>query len=87
MEISKFEFQALHNWFLISGRKQLPWRKHQPGDLNHKQNGYLVWLSEILLQQTQAERVIEYYENILKNFPTIQSLAQTNYETFFPYYE
>jgi A/G-specific adenine glycosylase len=82
-----FEFEALYEWYLQHGRKTLPWRKHQPGDRNQKQNGYLVWLSEILLQQTQADRVIGYYEAILARFPDIEALAEVDYETFFPYYE
>ena len=40
-----------------------------------------------MLQQTQVERVKEYFERILKTFPTIESLAETNYEDFFPYYK
>ncbi|NCP76559.1 hypothetical protein GW830_00210 [bacterium] len=33
------------------------------------------------------ERVIGYYNNILKVFPTIEALANTSYEEFFPYYQ
>ena len=87
LKSSKFEFQALYDWYCISGRKHLPWRKHQSGDANCKQNGYLVWLSEILLQQTQAERVVGYYEKILEKYPNIEALAKTDYETFFPFYD
>jgi adenine-specific DNA glycosylase len=40
-----------------------------------------------MLQQTQVERVKSYFENILKAFPTVESLAATSYEEFFPYYK
>ena len=46
-----------------------------------------MWLSEILLQQTQAERVAGFFEHIIQRFPHIESLAETDYETFFPYYD
>ncbi len=40
-----------------------------------------------MLQQTQAERVVDYFTKIINKFPTIESLAQTDYDTFFPYYK
>lgn len=46
-----------------------------------------MWISEILLQQTQAERVISYFEKILQKFPNIASLSNSNYDEFFPYYQ
>ena len=55
--------------------------------LNDMDQGYRVWLSEIFLQQTQAERVIGFYNRVLERFPTIASLAVVDYETFFPYYQ
>lgn len=48
---------------------------------------YRVWLAEMMLQQTQAERVKLYFENILKAFPSVQDLARASYEDFFPYYK
>ena len=51
-----------------AGRHHLPWRKtHNP---------YRVMVSEIMLQQTQVDRVIPYYEKFLKKFPTVRSLAK-----------
>jgi len=46
---------------------------------------YEVWVSEIMLQQTQVSRVIDYYEKFLKRFPTVTSL-QSSWEEFLPYY-
>lgn len=80
-----FPFLSLLNWSKIHGRYNLPWRQYF--SLSVKDLGYHIWLSEILLQQTQVERVIGYYTNILVHFPTIESLASTSYEEFFPYYQ
>lgn len=55
--------------------------------MNDAERGYRVWLSEIFLQQTQAERVIGFYNRVLERFPTLSSLAATDYDTFFPYYQ
>lgn len=60
--------QAILQWFDQHGRKDLPWQK----DIN----AYRVWISEIMLQQTQVKTVIPYYEKFIHHFPTIQSLAQ-----------
>jgi A/G-specific adenine glycosylase len=70
---------VLHDFFRRAGREHLPWRKKGIG-------AYEVWVSEIMLQQTQVSRVIEYYNRFLKRFPTVESLAQTTWEEFLPYY-
>lgn len=70
----------LKDFFKRSGRQELPWRKP---DIT----AYQVWVSEIMLQQTQVSRVIEYYTRFLKKFPTAQSLAKTSWEEFLPYYQ
>lgn len=80
-----FPFLSLLHWAKIHGRHSLPWREHF--HLSIKNLGYHIWLSEIFLQQTQVERVIGYYNDILKHFPTIESLASASYEEFFPYYQ
>lgn len=61
------------------GRDALPWRKD---DIT----AYEVWVSEIMLQQTQVSRVIEYYTKFLQRFPTVQDLAKVSWEEFLPYY-
>ncbi|KAJ1505295.1 hypothetical protein HMI54_014130 [Coelomomyces lativittatus] len=45
-----------------------------------QQRGYEVWVSEIMLQQTQVATVIEYYKRWMKQFPTIQDLANADLE-------
>lgn len=54
-------------YYRTSGRHDLPWRKTR--------NPYRILVSEIMLQQTQAERVRGYYTVFLKQFPTISELA------------
>ncbi len=78
----KIEFFEKHllDFFKKAGREHLPWRKKQI-------TAYEVWVSEIMLQQTQVARVISYYENFLKRFPTVEELAQASWEEFLPYYQ
>ncbi len=53
-------------------RRDLPWRQTN--------DPYKIWLSEIMLQQTQVKTVIDYYHRFLTRFPTIQDLATANEE-------
>jgi len=66
MHTKKFS-QAVLNWYSKHGRKDLPWQK--------KRTAYRVWLSEIMLQQTQVVTVIPYFEKFVKQFPDITALA------------
>ncbi len=54
-------------WQRAEGRHDLPWQENR--------DPYAVWLSEIMLQQTQVNTVIPYYRKFLKRFPDIASLA------------
>ena len=67
---NKFFSKNLLNWFQQHGRKNLPWQENK--------TPYRVWLSEIMLQQTQVNTVIPYYLRFLKSFPDIVSLAQAS---------
>ncbi len=63
--------QKLHKWYSINGRKELPWR--------NSEDPYHIYLSEIMLQQTQVKTVLErYYFPFLKKFPTLKSLANAS---------
>lgn len=73
-----FEKEILE-WFEQQGRTHLPWRKKNI-------TAYEVWVSEIMLQQTQVSRVIEYYNRFIVNFPTVFDLAKASWEEFYPYY-
>jgi A/G-specific adenine glycosylase len=81
--MKSFPWQILLDWYSIHGRHDFPWRQYDTDDTK----GYRVWLAEILLQQTQADRVVPFYEQILGRYPTIKSLASASYEEFFPYYQ
>lgn len=61
---------ALMRWYRASGRHNLPWRLTR--------DPYAVLVSEVMLQQTQVERVLPYYETWLKRWPTAASLAQAS---------
>lgn len=61
--------RVLH-WFDQHGRKDLPWQQ----DINP----YRVWVSEIMLQQTQVSTVIPYFEAFMQAFPTVAKLAQAS---------
>lgn len=63
---------AVLQWYDDYGRHDLPWRQSI--------SAYRVWLSEIMLQQTQVQTVIPYFERFLQRFPTLQSLAQAPVE-------
>ena len=54
-------------WFDVHGRKDLPWQ--QPKD------PYRTWVSEIMLQQTQVQTVIPYFERFMASFPDVAALA------------
>ena len=55
-------------WQKLHGRHALPWQ--------NTRDAYRIWLSEIMLQQTQVAAVIPYYERFLQRFPTVFSLAE-----------
>ena len=61
--------QKIISWYEINGRKNLPWQVEDP---------YKVWISEIMLQQTQVKTVIPYFENFTSKFPDIESLAKAS---------
>lgn len=65
--IIKIFTESLLNWYQQHGRKNLPWQS--PYD------PYRVWISEIMLQQTQVKTVIPYFLNFITQYPNIYSLA------------
>ncbi|QCI22377.1 A/G-specific adenine glycosylase [Buchnera aphidicola] len=58
--------QLVLNWYHVYGRKDLPWQKNK--------TLYIVWISEIMLQQTKVQSVIPYFKKFISYFPNIQSL-------------
>lgn len=58
------------DWQKCHGRHHLPWQQ--------KRSPYRVWVSEIMLQQTQVSTVIPYFERFMNRFPTVQAMAAAN---------
>jgi A/G-specific adenine glycosylase len=58
---------ALLEWHARQGRHELPWQQDR--------TPYRVWVSEIMLQQTQVATVIPYYQRFMERFPTVRALA------------
>lgn len=71
MNPEQFSHRVLE-WFDAHGRKQLPWQE-QP-------TPYRVWVSEIMLQQTQVATVIPYYRRFIERFPDVHALAEASLE-------
>jgi len=59
--------RRLLDWYDSHGRHDLPWQTDR--------NAYRVWISEIMLQQTQVTTVVPYFERFMRHFPDIQALA------------
>lgn len=66
MQPQQFSRQVL-DWYDKYGRKTLPWQQEK--------TPYKVWLSEVMLQQTQVTTVIPYFERFMARFPTVTDLA------------
>ncbi|WP_034385771.1 A/G-specific adenine glycosylase [Deinococcus sp. YIM 77859] len=73
---------ALLAWFDRSGR-ELPWRVGPEG----RRDPYRVWVSEVLLQQTQVSRGRVYFERFVRAFPTVEALASAPLEAILKAWE
>ena len=70
--------EKLLRWFDQHGRHDLPWQQ----DINP----YRVWVSEIMLQQTQVKTVIPYYERFMQRFADVQQLANAEQDEVLHYW-
>lgn len=70
--------EKLIAWQQVHGRHDLPWQQTR--------DSYAVWVSEIMLQQTQVSAVIGYYDRFMQRFPTIASLAQAEQDEVMRYW-
>jgi len=70
--------EPLLHWFDHHGRKTLPWQQDK--------NPYRVWVSEIMLQQTQVTAVIPFFTRFMEKFPSIQSLAESDADSVMHYW-
>ena len=57
-------------WQAVHGRSHLPWQQTR--------EPYRVWLSEVMLQQTQVSTVLDYYPRFLARFPDVNALAEAS---------
>ena len=70
--------RSILKWQQTHGRHDLPW-----------QNGrdpYRIWISEVMLQQTQVNAVIGYFERFMHRFPNVTTLASANIDEVMPYW-
>ncbi len=66
-----FFSEKIIDWYLIN-KRDLPWRKTK--------DAYLIWLSEIILQQTRVDQGMDYYLNFVNEFPSVKHLAKAKNE-------
>ena len=69
---------ALIDWFDVHGRHDLPWQV--------KDDPYKVWVSEIMLQQTQVKTVLQYFDRFIQRFPTVEDLGHASWDDVAPYW-
>src|ERR1700753_170908 len=70
---------ALLDWNTRENTRQMPWKGEK--------DAYKIWLSEIILQQTRVEQGLDYYNNFIQHFPTVQHLANAPETTVFKLWE
>lgn len=69
----------LMKWHISENKRTMPWKGEK--------DPYRIWISEIILQQTRSAQAVEYYNNFIKVFPAIKSLAAAPDETVFKVWE
>ena len=62
-------YRQLYNWY-AQNHRDLPWRETE--------DGYAIWLSEIILQQTRVAQGLEYYRRFIARWPNVEALAQAD---------
>lgn len=66
--------KSLTEWY-VKNHRQLPWRENN--------NPYLIWVSEVMLQQTTVATVTPFYKAFIQRFPNLETLAQASLEDIF----
>ncbi len=61
--------ESVLRWYETNGRKRLPWKVKDP---------YKIWISEVMLQQTQVATVIPYYNKFVDTYPDLKSLSNAS---------
>jgi len=71
--------QNIMSWHLTNNKRIMPWKGEK--------DPYKIWLSEVILQQTRVEQGLEYYNNFVSRFPTIEKLALAKDDEVFKLWE
>lgn len=69
--------KSLYSWYQ-KNKRDLPWR--------HTHDPYAIWISEIMLQQTQVNRVKDFYRRFLDRFPVVEDLARASWDELLEYW-
>ncbi|XP_049735083.1 adenine DNA glycosylase isoform X1 [Elephas maximus indicus] len=77
-EVTAFRGSLL-SWY-DREKRDLPWRRRAESEVDLDRRAYAVWVSEIMLQQTQVATVIDYYTRWMQKWPTLQDLASASLE-------
>ncbi|XP_008055614.1 adenine DNA glycosylase isoform X2 [Carlito syrichta] len=77
-EVTAFR-RGLLNWY-DRKKRDLPWRRQAEDEVDLNRRAYAVWVSEVMLQQTQVATVINYYTRWMQKWPTLQDLAGASLE-------
>ncbi|XP_036611189.1 adenine DNA glycosylase isoform X2 [Trichosurus vulpecula] len=77
-EVTSFRASLL-SWY-DRAKRDLPWRRRAAGELDPDRRAYSVWVSEIMLQQTQVATVTGYYTRWMQKWPALQDLAGASLE-------
>ncbi|XP_066232238.1 adenine DNA glycosylase isoform X2 [Saccopteryx leptura] len=77
-EVTVFR-ESLLSWY-DREKRDLPWRRLAEGEVDLDRRAYAVWVSEVMLQQTQVATVIDYYTKWMQKWPTLQDLASASLE-------
>ena len=68
----------LISWY-DKNKRDLPWR--------HTRNPYLIWISEIILQQTRVAQGYDYYQRFVQRFPDVYTLAEAHEDEVMKYWQ
>ncbi|XP_077005973.1 adenine DNA glycosylase isoform X2 [Tamandua tetradactyla] len=77
-EVTAFR-KSLLSWY-DQEKRDLPWRRLAEDEVDPDRRAYAVWVSEVMLQQTQVATVIDYYTRWMEKWPTLQDLASASLE-------
>jgi A/G-specific adenine glycosylase len=69
---------SILDWAAVNGRHDLPWQ--------NPRTAYRVWISEIMLQQTQVDRVKDFFDKFMTRFPSLEKLAEADSAEVMPYW-